>query len=167
VGVEPKKFQMKMSARERKRLRAELGLKPDDFVMIYVAELIPRKNHKKLLEDFGGYLNCSQAHMLFVGDAGKSNASKKLKKMIGRKKLGGRVHFLGYRNDVPKLMAMADMAVSACLEEGLGLGVIEAKMAGLPVLMTDVRGHREIASRPIGDFALEKALKVHRKIYGL
>ena len=59
------------------------------------------------------------------------------------KSLKGRVHFLGYRNDIPELLRAADIFVSASHREGMPRSIIEAMMCGLPVVATNIRGSRE------------------------
>jgi glycosyltransferase involved in cell wall biosynthesis len=54
-----------------------------------------------------------------------------------------RVHFLGYRNDIPDLLRAADIFVSASHREGMPRSIIEAMMCGLPVVATNIRGSRE------------------------
>ncbi len=54
------------------------------------------------------------------------------------------VHFLGRRNDVPRLMTSSDVLVHPPLEEGFGLVLVEALAAGLPIVATDVGGIPEV-----------------------
>ena len=55
----------------------------------------------------------------------------------------GRLRLLGYRADVAALLAAADIFVLPSHFEGLPMSVIEAMLAGLPVVATDIRGPRE------------------------
>ena len=68
--------------------------------------------------------------------------------------LGARVRLLGYREDVPDLMAAADIFVLPSRFEGLPMSVIEAMLTGLPVLATNVRGPARAGGaggdRPVG-----------------
>jgi glycosyltransferase involved in cell wall biosynthesis len=57
--------------------------------------------------------------------------------------LGPRLVRLGYRRDVPQLLAAADVFCLPSHFEGLPMSVIEAMLAGLPVVATDIRGPRE------------------------
>lgn len=57
--------------------------------------------------------------------------------------LGERLRLLGYRDDVPDLMAAADIFVLPSRFEGLPMSVIEAMLTGLPVVATNVRGPAE------------------------
>src|SRR5215469_16748408 len=57
--------------------------------------------------------------------------------------LGKRLRLLGYREDVPDLMAAADIFVLPSRFEGLPMSVIEAMLSGLPVIAANVRGPAE------------------------
>ncbi len=57
---------------------------------------------------------------------------------------GGRVHRLGYRDDVPELLAEIDLLVHPARQEPLGRVLLEAAAAGRAILATDVGGTREI-----------------------
>ena len=57
--------------------------------------------------------------------------------------LGRRVRRLGYRHDVGRVLAAADVFCLPSHFEGLPMSVIEAMMTGLPVVATDTRGPRE------------------------
>jgi hypothetical protein len=59
-------------------------------------------------------------------------------------KLGGNVRFLGARNDVNTLLAGADLFVLSSISEGIPMTLLEAQAAGLPAVVTDVGGNREV-----------------------
>ena len=58
--------------------------------------------------------------------------------------LEGTVDFLGYRKDVNKLMMLSNIAVSSSRQEGLPVNVMEAMATGLPLIVTDSRGNRDL-----------------------
>ncbi len=71
--------------------------------------------------------------------AGTGNDEETLRKLAVAKDLENRVRLLGFRDDVPELMANSDVLVWPSLEdpmEGLGLGIVEAQAASLPVIMS-------------------------------
>ena len=68
----------------------------------------------------------------------------KLKDYVKSRSLMGIVHFLGYRQDIPGLMAGADVVVNLSRREGLPRVVIEAMAAGKPVVATGVRGNKDL-----------------------
>ena len=74
--------------------------------------------------------------------AGDGAERPRLEALAGQ--LGVEVRFLGFRSDVPALMANAGMLLAPCTVEGLGLTVIEAMASALPVVAADAGGHTEI-----------------------
>jgi glycosyltransferase involved in cell wall biosynthesis len=86
-------------------------------------------------------------HVVLVGDAlfGEDAYVKQLESMVGASELAGRVHFLGFREDVPALMKAVDLVVHASTAaEPFGLVIVEGMLAGKPVIATRAGGAREI-----------------------
>jgi glycosyltransferase EpsD len=134
-----------MNARAKSALRVELGLQPDDFVIINVAELNKNKNQQLIIKALPQILTKRpNTQVLFAGD---DRLHGKLCKLAHTYGVGDRVRFLGYRGDLPQLFAISDLLVAASRREGLGLGLVEAMAAGLPALASDNRGHREVAAK--------------------
>jgi glycosyltransferase involved in cell wall biosynthesis len=71
-------------------------------------------------------------------------ASAELRRMHAELGLGDRVRFLGHRDDVPELLAAADVFVFPSLYEGLGGALIEAMALRLPVVASDIPAVREV-----------------------
>ncbi|MBB5786227.1 glycosyltransferase [Jiangella mangrovi] len=128
---------------ERARLRSELGLDPDVPVLLHVARIVEGKGHDDLvplLQDvrarFPGTV------LLLVGDGDRSAAFRSAADAAG---LADAVRLLGRREDVPALMAAADLLVFPSASEGLGLVVLEAMATGLPVAAYDLPAFGEFA----------------------
>jgi glycosyltransferase involved in cell wall biosynthesis len=64
--------------------------------------------------------------------------------LVGELGVGGAVRFLGVREDVPRLMAAADVFMLSSLSEGVSVTLLEAMAAGLPIVATDVGGNGEV-----------------------
>lgn len=142
VGVDPDKFTAKMSMKEKNAKRKELGLGKSDFVMIYVAELLGRKNQLwlvKTLEPF--FKENPDAHLLLPG---KDSLNGKLHSLVNELELQNQVHILGFRKDIPQLMEISNLAVSSSKQEGLPVNIMEAMYLGLPVVATNCRGNRDL-----------------------
>ncbi|MBR2709088.1 glycosyltransferase [Candidatus Saccharibacteria bacterium] len=142
VGVDPKKFEKKMSAKAKSKLRAELGLSDDDKVLICVGRLDKNKNQGFLIKAMRELLEKDDKYrLLLVGPDELDGKYQKLAKDLGVSK---EVLFLGFRKDIPELMQISDVAVSASKREGLPVNLIEAGMAGLPIVALDCRGVRDV-----------------------
>lgn len=143
VGVDMKKFTIKkMSTAAKKVKRGSLGLSSDDYVIIYIAELIPRKNHRMAIEAMRQLIVTDpEVHLLLVGADGMRGG---LQSMVRKYGIDGNVHFLGYRNDVAELCQISDLAIATSRQEGFGIGIVEALASGLPVIATRIRGHSEL-----------------------
>lgn len=141
IGVDLDRF-MPCDNERRKILRKNFGIGEMDFVILYVAEFIPRKNHKlfirciKTLND-----RIKNLKVFFVGTGPLFHKHKKNIEAIG---LSGIVQFLGYRYDVEKLCNIADIGISASKQEGLPIGIVEYIVSGLPVVCSKIRGHVDV-----------------------
>lgn len=131
------------SVRRRERARRSLGLSADDEVLLNVGRQEHQKGQLHLLEAMEILLpQRPKLIALVVGRTG--HASKDLDRRLGNDVLRGRVRLLGYRQDVPELLAAADLFVFPSLWEGLGGALIEAMALGLPVVGSDIPAVREV-----------------------
>lgn len=153
VGVDPDKFNFNMPDEEKATLRKSLGLKKSDFVMIYPAELNENKNQKMLIEVMKVLVEKDKSyHILF---AGKDSIDGYYQKMVSNYGLGKNIHFLGYRNDIQKLLQISNMSLSASLREGLPVNIMEAQMAGIPSVVTNCRGNRDLVINGQNGYVVE------------
>src|SRR5699024_8889368 len=82
-----------------------------------------------------------QARLLLAGEGGLLESCRQLANALG---ISSNVSFLGFRNDIDKLISMSDIAVAASFREGLPVNIMEAMASGIPVVAVDNRGHREL-----------------------
>jgi len=80
-------------------------------------------------------------HYLIVGNG---ESEQKLKKAVNELMLQDKVSFLGFRRDVPELLAASDVFILTSRREGLPKALMEAMAVGLPIIATDVRGNRDL-----------------------
>ena len=141
IGVDSSKFRP-FDENERKKKRKELGLLQDDFVLLYVAEFIPRKNHQFILKTLPKLkAEIPQLKVLF---AGKGILEEQMKQLSKNLKIEEVVSFLGFRKDVPELAAISDVGISSSKHEGLGLGLTEEMFCKVPIVASYDRGHKEM-----------------------
>jgi glycosyltransferase EpsD len=140
IGADNLKFHPR-SELEKQQIRRNLGYTEYDFILLYVAEFIPRKNHKFIVKSVASLQN--KIPNLKVLFAGKGVLMEKIRKVVVKNNLNECVEFLGFRNDISELAAISDIGISSSKHEGLGLGVVEQLMTGIPVVVTFDRGHLE------------------------
>src|SRR5262249_40122941 len=117
--------QFEPPVRRREEVRAELGLtRPAGII---VARLDRMKGHDVLLKALAR--RPDPCPMLIVGDGSERGALEGLASELG---VRDSVRFLGFRKDVPDLLAASDFFVLPSRTEGLPLSVLEAMAHGLP-----------------------------------
>lgn len=162
VGVDKNKFDFEMSEEEKLELRKSLGIKKDDFVIICVAELNKNKNQIMAIKSIEKLVKKRKdIKLLLVGVDSYNNYYQKIVEKLG---LQEKIIFTGYRQDVPKLMKISDLAISTSQREGLPVNLIEASMSGLPILATNCRGNRDIANKTVNIDNIEEFCENIEKI---
>jgi glycosyltransferase involved in cell wall biosynthesis len=124
------------------RVRRELGIRPGEVVLLAVGNLDPRKAHIVLLEALHLLHEQGMAvpwRLVIAGGRGGPEQPK-LEEFARRHGFADRVHILLQRNDVPDLQASANIFVMPSLWEGLPLAVLEAMLAGNPVVASRTSG---------------------------
>jgi N-acetylglucosaminyldiphosphoundecaprenol N-acetyl-beta-D-mannosaminyltransferase len=127
---------------ERTRIRAALGIQPDQLFVLTIARLHPQKGHTYLIDAMPTVLaQHPQAHLICVGEGPLHEV---LVAQIERRGLGRQVRLVGRRTDIPQVLAAADLFVLPSISEGMPNVVLEAMAAGTPVVATAVDGTREL-----------------------
>ncbi len=140
VGVDLEEFKVQDTS-GAKTIRDELGLERDTQIISYIAELSTRKNQMFLLENWQAIIKeCPKAHLVFIGEG---SDEEKLKRYIKENDLMN-VHLLGFRKDVPNIIAASDIVTLVSKHEGLPRCLMEAMAVGKPIIASDVRGSRDL-----------------------
>jgi glycosyltransferase involved in cell wall biosynthesis len=142
-GVDAARFAPDETGATRRRVRAALGTADDRAVIVMVGRLVAEKGYPELIAAMRGV----DAELWCVGERLASDHARAIDDALDAAKadpaLARRVRFLGYRADVPDLLRAADIFTLPSHREGMPRSIIEAMMAGLPVVATDIRGSRE------------------------
>ncbi|TJV16074.1 MAG: glycosyltransferase [Mesorhizobium sp.] len=129
----------------REETRRRFGLDPEEIGIVIVANLIPYKGHRDLIEGFA--LACQERSNLKLFVVGQDRGiGPALAEQAQRLGVGSKVHALGAQNDIPGLLAGMDVGVIASHEEGFCNALMEKLAAGLPVVATNVGGNPEAIS---------------------
>jgi glycosyltransferase involved in cell wall biosynthesis len=146
-GFDPTPFET-VSEKEIQKVRRELGIQGVACVGVF-SRLAPWKGQHVLLDTLA---EVPDVHALIVGDAlfedGASYA-RSLREQAKRLGLMDRVHFLGFRSDIPVLMKAVDAVVhTSTAPEPFGRVIVEGLLAGRPVIATKAGGADEILDDP-------------------
>jgi glycosyltransferase involved in cell wall biosynthesis len=149
-GVPPEKIRQVYSAIEAQKyqsdaspdaVRAELGVPVGIPVLGVIAQLIPRKGHRFLIDAMPSILaEHPDAHVVFLGE-GHNEAV--LKQHIAEKNLTDRFVFAGYRSDVGRVLRAITLLIHPATMEGFANVAMQAQAAQVPVITADVGGMPE------------------------
>jgi glycosyltransferase involved in cell wall biosynthesis len=130
------------SALSRADLLAEIELPQGSKLIGAVGRLSSQKRVKELIWAIVQLAHLrDDVHLLIVGDGPLRSALERYRRLTG---VEGRVHFLGARLDVPKLLPHFDVFWLASGYEGQSNALMEAMAAGVPVVATDIPANREL-----------------------
>jgi glycosyltransferase involved in cell wall biosynthesis len=137
-GRDPARFRPDPAARER--IRQSLRVQAGRVVITAVSRLVWHKGYPELAEAMHAV---PEAELWVVGERLSTDRGADMESLLRGAGLGGRLRLLGYREDIPAILAASDIFVLPSRFEGLPMSVIEAMLTGLPVVAADVRGPRE------------------------
>ena len=126
----------KFDAATRYSLRKRLGLDSTELAIGHVGNFNKQKNHLFLIEVFKELLKTKNNARLFL--IGTGPTMDLIKDKVSRLKIEDKVVFTGSIDNVPAMMSAMDIMVLPSLHEGLPLVVIEAQIAALPCIVSDV-----------------------------
>jgi len=138
IGLDINKFSNVVINKSEKR--RELGVPKDAFVLLSVGELNKNKNHEVIIKAIANMDN-PKAYYIICGKGDEEKNLKKLSEVLG---IGDRVKMLGYRNDVNEIYKVADVFVFPSYREGLPVSLMEAMVAELPIVCSDIRGNNDL-----------------------
>ncbi|MBV8094337.1 MAG: glycosyltransferase family 4 protein [Acetobacteraceae bacterium] len=128
----------------RARIRAVLGVPKERVVVTAVSRLVRHKGYPELVAAFQAALAAgADAELWVAGNRLATDRGTDLARLFSESGLGERLRLLGYREDIPAVLAASDVFALPSHFEGLPMSVIEAMLTGVPVIATDIRGPRE------------------------
>ncbi|HEX8130266.1 MAG TPA: glycosyltransferase [Pyrinomonadaceae bacterium] len=136
-GVDTSQFAP--SAQARAAVRAELGMRDDQFLIGLVGRFHPMKDHINFLRAASLLSEDAHAARFLLAGREVDNGNQTVRRLLGRWNLEGRVHLLGERADTHNLIAALDVcSLSSSHGESFPLVVGEAMACGVPCVVTDV-----------------------------
>ena len=126
-----------------------LGVSPGRRIFLAIGRLERQKGFEWLVKFLPGVFERAGEHDLVIVGDGPLRAS--LANLAVRLRIADRVHLVGYRQDVPGILAASDLLALPSEWEGMPNVVLEAMAASKPVVATDVEGVRELLGPDASD----------------
>lgn len=126
---------------EKNALRSKYKYDFSDFIILYIAEFIPRKDHGFFIKNIPELKK--RIPNLKVIMPGRGVQLKEMKILAVNLEVDDIIWFPGYRKDINLLCAISDLYVTTSRQEGLPISVIEAMASGLPIVASSIRGQTD------------------------
>ena len=141
VGVDGKRYHS-VSKEEQLKIREELGFLPGQKIILCVGELLPNKNQQMAIHAMKEIVKeYADSQLLLAGNGPEKDNLENIIQTMG---LQENVKLLGYVTNLEEYQKITDVSVSCSKREGLPLNIVEAMLAGTPVVASMNRGHREL-----------------------
>lgn len=138
-GINQQKFN---PARSLKDIRSELGIPKDAVLILFLARFTGQKQPLTMIRAFcKAASQNSQLRLLMVGDGDQKREADAL---VAQSGMSEKIYMQSFRQDVPDILAAADIYVLPSLWEGLPLGLLEAMAMGKAVIASKADGTKEV-----------------------
>ncbi len=128
----------------RERVRRELGVSDTELLLVAVGNLYPVKGHAVAVRALARLPRDAAMPRWRLAVAGRGEELAALRALAEREGVAPSIHWLGFRDDVPDILAAGDLFVMPSLSEGLPLALVEAMSAALPIVASAVGGVPEV-----------------------
>lgn len=161
-GLEPDKLRVVRSAvpgdlidrsLSRHEFLKRFDLPPNSLVLAQIAQLIPRKGHKLLLDQLPSLLDDYPDLQVLLLGKGPEEAT--IRQQLNALRIADRVTLTGFQSDIVRLLPHFDLVVHPAHKEGLGVSLIQAAAAGCPLIGARAGGIPEIVRHDINGLLFE------------
>lgn len=139
-GIDLRRFE---HAKPKGEVRHSLNLASETLVLVVVANLIPYKGHRDLIEAMALAKPRMPGNWQVLVVGRDDGIGQDLRRRASELAIDAHISFLGSRSDVPDLLSACDIALSCSHEEGFSNAILEAMASGLPTIVTRVGGNPE------------------------
>lgn len=154
VGIDIDKINAIQGNKEE--LCKELNIPSDSILLLSVGELNDNKNHKVVIECLPELQK--NVHYLICGVGPLKEQHEELAKKLD---VSDRLHLLGYRNDVIRIMKSCDIFVFPSKREGLSVALMEAMACGLPCIASEIRGNVDLFNNDKEEYLFNNKEKIY------
>ena len=146
-GIDRDRCRSENAAARREAARAQLDIASGELVFLFVGSGFRKKGLDRAITALAALLARREdltARLLIAGQ----DKERRFRQLAKQQGVADQVHFLGGRDDIPELLLAADALVHPALDEAAGIVLLEALVAGLPVIVTDVCGYAHHIATP-------------------
>jgi glycosyltransferase involved in cell wall biosynthesis len=147
-GIDPTRFKPDVAARQKVRDQLELG--PEAFVIGMVAPFQPEFDHPTFLKAAGELIKSNPNVAVLLAGHGVQKGNAPLMALVGGGTLGTRTHLLGEWSDVASLFNACDVVCSSALNDSPRMTLVMAMLCGVPCVATGMGAQGEV----IGQFGV-------------
>ncbi len=145
-------IQTEKKKKQSRALRKELGVELNDVVLCFVGRVAKVKNLKYLLSVMPEIIKSTAGvKLLIIGDGDEREALERYSKQIG---LTENVLFCGFQENPMDFLTIADIFVLTSLYEGVSIALLESMAAGIPSIVTDVGGNKDVVKDSVTGFVV-------------
>ena len=144
-GVDPTRFKPDFGA--RRKIREQLGLAADAFVIGMVAPFQPEYDHSTLIKGVGELIKTNPKVCLLLAGHGVQKGNAPLMALVGGGTLGSRTQLLGEWTDVASFYNACDIACSSAHTDGSRMTLVMAMLCGIPCVATGMGGQGEVVGQ--------------------
>ena len=139
------------------KYREKLGVLENEKICLSIGNFLPTKNHKYMIDIFIKLKNKTPKVKLLL--AGDGELKSEIECLIKQNDLDN-IIILGYRNDIQKLLNIADVVIMPSLFEGIPVSAIETQSLGIPLILSnnissELKINTNVESLPIDDKSVE------------
>ncbi|MGN0178097.1 MAG: glycosyltransferase family 4 protein [Monoglobaceae bacterium] len=146
IGVELNNIESSIS--DRHKLCSKIGIKDSDIILVSVGELRKLKNHTAIIKAMAKLSNPA-IHYVIVGSGSLKEELEHTAEALGIK---NNVHLLGFCTNVYEILKASDIFCFPSFREGMPVSLMEAMAAGLPAVVSTVRGNTDLIVPNKGGF---------------
>ncbi len=149
-GIDLQKFN---PDKPHKDIRKKLGISTEEILVLFIARFTHHKQPLTLINAFSKALkNYPEMHLLMVGDGDQKDQATQLIQSLNLEK---KITLLPFRQDVPDVLASADIYVLPSLWEGLPIGLLEAMSMQKAIIASNVDGTSEIIENNVNGILVQ------------
>jgi len=139
VGIDTEKYG-RTGRKERGSFCKKYKIPQNARILLSVGELSVRKNHRQAVQALAALKRRDVYYLI----CGQGSEKKELQKYADSLGVGAYIRMPGYQEDMPWIYQNADIFLFPSLQEGMPAALMEAMAAGLPCIVSDIRGNREL-----------------------